>query len=162
MTRSLERAMDVRIVIFPETRVASITHRGAPSDEHATVLQLVAWKRAHGLLDQARYRSYGLHFTDPRTVAPEDHRVDFCLSIDGEVAPNPYGIVARTIPRQRCALARDVGSRRDNRAAAFLHDRWLPSSGEVVSGAPLIFHYVNVGPGVADEDAITDVYLPLR
>lgn len=154
--------MDVQIVIFPETRVASITHRGSPHDEHATVLKLVAWKREHGLLDQARYRTYGLHYTDPRSVAPGAHHVDFCLSIEGEVGANPYGIVARTIPQQRCALARDVGSRQDNQAAVFLHDRWLPSSGETPSGGPLIFHYVNVGPGVKDEDAITDVYLPLR
>ena len=35
-------------------------------------------------------------------------------------------------------------------------------SGEAASGDPSIFHYVNVGPGVRDEDAITDVYLPLR
>ena len=154
--------MDVRIVIFPETRVASITHRGSPHDEHATVLKLVAWKREHGLLDQARHRSYGLHYTDPRSVAPGEHHVEFCLSIDGEIDPNPYGIVARTIPRLRCALARDVGSRRDNKAAAFLYDRWLPSSGETPSGDPLIFHYVNVGPAVTEEAAITDVYLPLR
>lgn len=153
---------DVRIVTFPETRVASLTHRGSPHDEHVTALQLVAWKRELGLLDQARYRTYGLHYTDPRTVAPGEHHVEFCLSIDGDVAPNPYGIVARTIPRQRCAYARDVGSRNDNKAAAFLCDRWLPSSGETPSGDPLIFHYVNVGPGVRDEDAITDVYLPLR
>ena len=153
---------DVRVVTFPETRVASITHRGAPHDEHATVLKLVAWKREHGLLDQARHRMYGLHWTDPRSVAPDEHRVDFCLSIDGEVAANSYGVVERIIPPQRCALARDVGSRQDNRAARFLYGRWLPSSGEAASGEPLIFHYVNVGPGVRDEDAITDVYLPLR
>jgi AraC family transcriptional regulator len=155
--------MDVRIVTFPETRVASITHLGAPKNEHATALKLVAWKRAHGLLDQARHRTYGLHSTDPRSVAPDEHRVEFCLSIDGlDVAPNPYGIVAKTIPRLRCALARDVGSRRDNQAAVFLYERWLPSSGETPSGDPLIFHYVNVGPSVKDEEAITDVYLPLR
>ena len=29
------------------------------------------------------------------------------------------------------------------------------------SGAPLIFHYVNVGPQVQPHEAITDVYLPL-
>lgn len=154
--------MDVRIVIFPEMRVASITHRGAPSDEHVTVMKLVAWKRERGLLDQARHRSYGLHDTDPRAVAPDEHHVEFCLSIDGEVAPNPYGIVAKTIPRLRCAHARDVGSRSDNQAAVYLYDRWLPSSGEAASGDPLIFHYVNVGPNVTDADAITDVYLPLR
>jgi AraC family transcriptional regulator len=154
--------MDVRIVTFPETKVASITHVGPPQGEHATARKLIAWKLEHRLLDQARYRSYGLHYSDPKTVRPEEHRVEFCLSIDGDVAPNPHGIVQRTIPAMRCACARDVGSRLNNKAAAYLHEIWLPSSAEQHSGEPLIFHYVNVGPNVRDEEAITDVYLPLK
>lgn len=31
-----------------------------------------------------------------------------------------------------------------------------------LSGYPIIFHYVNVGPDVKDEEAITDVYMPLK
>ncbi len=154
--------MQVTIVTFPESRVAAITHRGPPSGEHDTARRLIAWKIEHGLLDQARYRSYGLHYTDPRHVAPDSHRVDFCLSVDGPVGPNPHGIFAMTIPAQRCALARDVGSHHDNQAARYLYEEWLPRSGEQMTGAPLVFHYVNVGPGVPAPEAITDVYLPLR
>ena len=62
---------------------------------------------------------------------------------------------------QRCARARDIGSRENNQAAPFLAREWLPGSGEGISGAPMIFHYVNVGPQVQPQDAITDVYLPL-
>jgi AraC family transcriptional regulator len=62
----------------------------------------------------------------------------------------------------RCALARDTGSRLDNKAAQFLYDEWLPRSGEEMSAQPLVFHYVNVGPNVKAEEAVTDVYLPLK
>jgi len=154
--------MEVRIVIFPQTKVAALLHLGPPQREHDTARKLVAWKLEHRLLDPERNRAYGLHYTDPRTVDPAKHRVDFCLSIDGSVAPNPYGIREMTIPSMRCACARDVGSRRDNKAAAYLFDEWLPSSGESLSGAPFVFHYVNVGPEVKDEEAITDVYMPLK
>jgi AraC family transcriptional regulator len=154
--------MEVGIVTFPETPVASITHLGPPGAEHDTVRKLIAWKLEHRLLDPAKYRSYGLHYTDPRTVRPEDHHVDFCLSFDGEVADNPHGIERKTIPRLKCAYARDVGSRRNNKAAAYLYEKWLPGSGEQLSGYPIIFHYVNVGPSVKDEEAITDVYMPLK
>jgi AraC family transcriptional regulator len=154
--------MEVRIVTFPETRVAAIAHLGSPQHEHDTARKLIAWKLEHGLLDQTKYRSYGLHYTDPRTVNPEEHRVDFCLSIDRNVGENCYGIHEKTIPGMRCAFARDIGSRSSNKAVAYLYDEWLPNSGESLSGDPIIFHYVNVGKNVKDEEAITDVYMPLK
>lgn len=153
--------MEVRIVTFPETRVALIEHRGSPALEHDTVRKLVAWKLERQLLDPQRHRSYGLHYTDPRSISPSEHRVDFCLSLDEEVGPNPFGIHEAIIPSARCALARDVGSRLNNQAAAYLYDVWLPQSGYELAGRPSIFHYVNVGPKVRAEEMITDVYLPL-
>jgi AraC family transcriptional regulator len=154
--------MQVDIVLFPETRVAGITHQGSPATEHDTARKLIAWKIENRLLDPSRYRSYGLHYTDPRTVAPGEHRVDFCLSYDGPVAPNAHGIVEMVIPAMRCARARDIGARLNNQAARYLYDVWLPGSGEQLSGQPLVFHYVNVGPNVQAHEAITDVYLPLK
>jgi AraC family transcriptional regulator len=152
--------MHVSIVPFPETRVAMISHIGPPWTEHDTVRKLVAWKLRHGMLDQEKYRHYGLHRTDARLVPPSEHRVDFCLSYDGPVEENAFGIFEAVIPAARCALARDIGSRTDNQAARYLVEEWLPASGETMGG-PMIFHYVNVGPQVAAHEAITDVYLPL-
>jgi len=40
------------------------------------------------LLDPLKYRSYGVHYTDPRTTPPSNHHVDFCLSIEKEVGLN--------------------------------------------------------------------------
>ena len=154
--------MQVSIVTFPETKVAGISHVGPPEREHETARKLIAWKIERQLLDQDRYRSYGLHYSDPRTIDPSRHRVDFCLTYDGQVEPNAYGIVAMTIPAMRCAMARDIGSRLNNKAAQYLYDEWLPRSGEQLATRPLVFHYVNVGPNVKEQEAITDVYLPLR
>jgi AraC family transcriptional regulator len=154
--------MDVQIVVFPETKVAAIEHFGPPALEHATARKLIAWKLEQRLLDPLKHRSYGIHYTDPRTTPPSDHRVDFCLSIERDVEPNSLGIVHKVIPRNRCALARDVGSRHDNKAAVYLYERWLPRSGEAPGDFPIFFHYVNVGPNVREEEMITDVYLPLR
>ena len=64
------------------------------------------------------------------------------------------------IPELRCALARNVGSRSNNKAAAYLYETWLPRSGESPGKFPIFFHYVNVGPNVREEGMITDVYLP--
>lgn len=114
------------------------------------------------MLDESKYRSYGLHYTNPRKIETLKYRVDFCISIKGDVAQNDYGIVEKIIPRMKCALARDVGSRANNQAAKYLIEEWLPKSGEVQSDFPLIFNYVNVGPNVKESEAITDVYLPLK
>jgi len=154
--------MNVHIVLFPETKVAAIEHFGSPALEHTTARKLIAWKLEQGLLDPAKHRSYGIHYTDPRTTPPSDHRVDFCLSIEHDVEPNSFGIVNKVIPPNRCALARDIGSRHDNKAAVYLYEKWLPRSGESPADFPIFFHYVNVGPNVRDEEMITDVYLPLK
>jgi AraC family transcriptional regulator len=153
--------MKVELVTFPETKVAVITHVGPPCDEHLTALKLISWKIEKGYLDPDRYRSYGLHYPDTGPPQEARHRVDFCLSIEEDVGPNPYGIVQAVIPCLRCACARDIGSRSNNKAAAYLLNEWLPASGEKLSGHPLIFHYVNVGPNVAEREAITDVYVPI-
>ena len=153
--------IQVDIVTFPQTRVAALKHTGSPAQEHETARKLVAWKLENKLTDPSRHRHYGLHYADPGGDAAR-YRVDFCLSVDEDVPPNPFGILSGTIPALRCALARDIGSRRNNQAARYLYEEWLPGSGEAMADFPLIFHYVNVGPGVKDEDAITDVYLPLK
>lgn len=152
-------AMDVRIVDFPETPVAALEHRGPPELEFETVRRFVSWRIANRLSPD-RHCSYGLHYNDPRT-AGADYRMDVCVSTDRPVPENTEGVAAKVIPGGRCAVARYVGSRDDVRAAAYLYDTWLPSSGETLRDCPLIFHYVNVGPNVAEHEMITDVYMPL-
>ena len=153
--------MDVRIIDFPETKVAAIEHHGAPHLEYETVRKLVEWRMANRL-DPERHRSYGVHYNDPRKIRPEDYRVDFCVSVERDVAPNPQGVVTKHIPAGRCAVARHHGSRENVSAALYLYDVWLPKSGEALRDFPIFFHYVNVGPHVQEHDMITDVYLPLR
>jgi AraC family transcriptional regulator len=153
--------MDVKIVDFPETKVAAIEHHGPPHLEYETARKLIEWRVANRLHPD-RHRSYGVHYTDPYNTAPEDHRVDFCVSVDSKVAPNPQGVVNKIIPGGRCAVARHIGSRENVTAASYLYEVWLPNSGEELRGFPIFFHYVNVGPNVQEHEMITDVYLPLR
>ena len=153
--------MDVQIVLFPETRVAAVEHRGPPQLEHDTATKLIAWRQANNL-PRDRHRSYGIHYTDPYTTPPQDHRVDFCVSVDFDVPPNSHGVINKVIPAARCALARHLGSRAHNEAAVFLYREWLPRSGEMPGDFPMFFHYVNVGPDVQEDEMITDVYLPLK
>jgi AraC family transcriptional regulator len=82
--------------------------------------------------------------------------------VEQDVPPNLHGVVNKTIPGGRCAVARHFGSRADISAASYLYEVWLPHSGEELRDFPIFFHYVNVGPNVREHEMITDVYLPLR
>jgi len=152
--------MEVRIGEFPETRVAVAEHHGPPDLEYETSRKLIEW-RISNRVSPALHRTYGVHYTDPTSVPPAQHRVDFCVSYDPPVPANPQGIVGKIIPAVRCAVARHLGSRRFNAAAVYLYREWLPKSGEQPGSYPIFFHYVNVGPNVREEEMITDVYLPL-
>lgn len=153
--------MEVRIVEFPETRVAALEHRGSPQREHQTTLRFVEWRKSQRIAPTAG-RTYGVHFHDPRSTPDEEYRMDVCVTVDAPIAPNPQGVVNKVLPARRCALARYVGSRDDVKVAKQLVEEWLPNSGERFGGYPIIFHYVNVGPNVKPDEMITDVYLPLR
>ncbi len=141
--------------------VAVVEHFGPPELEHESARKLIGWKIENRLLDAAKHRSYGVHYTDPSNTPPLQHHVDFCLSIEEQVNENALGVVTKVIPTCRCARARDVGSRYDNKTASFLFEAWLPNSGEEQGDFPMFFHYVNVGPNVSEDEMITDVYLPL-
>lgn len=153
--------MEVRIVQFPETKVAVAEHCGPPQFEYESSRRLIEW-RIHHRLSLVDHRTYGVHYTDPDTTPPAEHRVDFCVTYDQPVQSNPQGIVSKVIPACRCALARYLGARTRNLAAIYLFNEWLPQSGERTGDFPIFFHYVNVGPHVLDHEMITDVYLPLK
>ncbi|QNH11363.1 GyrI-like domain-containing protein [Xanthomonas sp. SI] len=155
-----ESFMEVKIVEFSETAVAAVEHYGPPELEYESSKRLILWRIRNGISPQLA-RTFGVHHTDPARVAPEKHRVDFCVSYNGTIEPNEEGVVAKVIPRLRCAFARHLGSRRHNATAEYLGRAWLPNSGEVSGAFPIFFHYVNVGPDVQEHEMITDVYLPL-
>jgi DNA gyrase inhibitor GyrI len=70
--------------------------------------------------------------------------------------------INKVIPRNRCALARDIGFRYNNKAVVHLYEAWLPQSRELPGKFPIFFHYVNFGSNLREDETITDVYLPLR
>jgi AraC family transcriptional regulator len=153
--------MQVDIVDFPETLVAALEHHGPEHLTYNTTKKFVEWRQANGYRP-GHGNTYGVHYTDPVTTLPEDYRLDLCLSVEKAVAPNPQGVVTKTIPAGRCARVRHVGSRHHIHPAEWIYREWLPQSGEQLRDYPIFFHYVNVGPDVKEHEMITDVYLPLK
>ncbi|MCB1646697.1 MAG: AraC family transcriptional regulator [Pseudomonadales bacterium] len=148
---------EINIVHFPETRVAAAEFDGPESEPLTATMRLIQWRQANGVPPN-KGKTYGLHYP-PETDGHQ--RIDVCVSYDGEIGPNPQGIVSKVIPAGRCACIRHHGSREWMPEVDYLYKEWLPSSGEVLRDYPAIFHYINVGPGVEERDMLTDIYLPL-
>jgi AraC family transcriptional regulator len=154
--------MEVRIVDFPETRVAVLRHRGDKAGLDAATARFIAWRKATGLSPVRTSRTYGVVRHDPRTSAPGEFHFDICGTVDGVVPPNPQGVEDGVMPGGRCAVLRHRGSHeRLGESVRRLVADWLPASGETRRDAPVFFHYLNVGDEVAEGALETDVYLPV-
>jgi AraC family transcriptional regulator len=156
-----QRATEVEIVEVPATRVAVLTHVGDESRLNATIRKFVAWRKQNGF-GRDRSDTFNVLHMDSALPAGE-FRMDLCVSIDRDVADNDLGIVESVIPKGRCAVLRLVGGDRKLGAAlAYLVSTWLPASGEQRRDFPVYLQRVEFGPDVAEEDAVTCIYLPLR
>lgn len=152
--------MQVEIVDFPDTPVAVVEHHGSTADVYEATRRLVEWRRAHRL-PPGSAATYGIHH-DMRLQAESGYRVDLAVAYGQPVAPNPQGVVASLIPGGRCARVRHQGSREHMPVVHELYAEWLPASGERLRDFPPFFHYLNVGPDVAEHEMLTDIYLPLQ
>lgn len=153
-------SMPVEIVNFPDTPVALVQHLGSTADVYEATRRLVEWRRAHRL-SPGSAATYGIHH-DMRLQAESGYRVDLAVAYGQPVVPNPQGVVAGLIPSGRCARVRHQGSREHMPAVHELYAEWLPASGERLRDFPPFFHYLNVGPDVAEHEMLTDIYLPLQ
>lgn len=150
---------DVRIVDFPATPVIILPHRGSPARIGESVRKLIDWRRANGL-PPSRAATFNLFHDDPDDVLPEAFRLDLAVATDAEPGE---GMERGVIPAGRCAVLRQTGSADDLRAAfAFLYGEWWPQSGEEARDAPPFAQRVSFFPDVAEHEAVTDLFLPLK
>ncbi|MEE9337858.1 MAG: GyrI-like domain-containing protein [Methylococcaceae bacterium] len=66
--------MDVRIIDFPETKIAVLEHHGQPALEYQSIQKLIEWRIQNRLFPE-KHRSYGLHYNDLRKIQPEEYHV---------------------------------------------------------------------------------------
>jgi AraC family transcriptional regulator len=152
----------VALVDFPETPVAVLTHRGDPAADGDTIRRFIAWRRRVGLSPKLS-ATFNIFHDDPDTTPPEAYRLDLCAATRAPIAPNDEGVVAGVIPAGRCARLRVIGGgERLRPAALWLYGDWLPRSGEEPRDFPVFAQRVSFFPDVAEGEAVTDVFLPLR
>ncbi|QAY79698.1 helix-turn-helix domain-containing protein [Sphingosinicella sp. BN140058] len=151
----------IRLLDFPATPVAVLEHRGDPHTIGDSIRRFIAWRKETGLRPPES-ATYNILYTDPETTPPDQYRVDLCAETRRPVTPNAAGVVDGEIAGGRCAVLRLVGSSDDLRSAiAFLYADWLPRSGEEPRDAPLFVQRVRFFPDVPENEAITDIFLPI-
>lgn len=161
--RQRRENMKVNVVDFTETKVALLEHRGAPTLVNDSAMKFIQWRKESGLSPVKTSKTFGIAYDDPEQTEPENFRFDICGSVSGEIPDNPQGVKNGVIPGGRCAVARHLGSHdRIGDSARYLYRQWLPDSGEEPRDFPLFFHYLNLIPETAENDLITDIYLPLK
>jgi len=151
----------VSIIDFPATSVALMEHRGNPAALGDTIRRFIAWRKSQGLSPKVS-ATYNILYSDPETAAPDDYRIDLCVSTDRPIEPNGDGIKAGLIPESRVATLRLLGSTDHLRAAvSWLYGEWLPASAEEPGDFPLFVQRVRFFPDVPENEAVTDIFLPL-
>ncbi|MFC1747308.1 GyrI-like domain-containing protein [Pseudomonadota bacterium] len=157
--------IDVNVVDFTECKVAALEHRGAPELLSDSFSRFDAWRQQSDESPLATSNTYGLAYTNPESTAADDFKFDVCGAVSSDVRPNEYGVVTKSIPGGRCAHIRHIGSRSHEvmgPKVKYLFREWLTANGERLRGHPSIFQYINFPSDVAEDELITDIYLPIQ
>lgn len=158
-----EFSMKVEVVELDNIRLAVLEHKGSPASLNNTVAKFIQWRKSSGESPITSSRTFGIVYNDPNNTPPDEFRFDACGEIKVDIADNEFGIVEKSIPQGKYAVVRHIGSHdlMDDKIYALYRD-WLPSSGEELRDFPLFFQYISLLPEVAENEMITDIYLPLK
>jgi AraC family transcriptional regulator len=155
-------ASNVAIVDFPTTAVAAARHRGDPNHIGDAIRSMISWRKENRLPPKVS-ATFNILYDDPATTPAEEFRFDVCCAALHPVAPNSQGVLAQTIEGGRCAVLRQVGSDDLLGAAVhYLYGEWLPQSGEEARDYPLFVQRVRFFPDVPENEAVVDIFLPLK
>lgn len=154
--------INVEIVEFPETLVATMEHRGSPDLLGNTINKFIEWRKENRF-PPSKSKTFNLLYDDPNVTAPDEYRLDLCCSIECEVEESPEGIVNKVIPKGRCAVIRHTGS--DDYLSVlinFLYSKWLEESHYELRDFPIFLERVCFFPEYSENEVITDIYLPIK
>jgi AraC family transcriptional regulator len=152
----------VAIVDFAETKVAIFEHRGDPGLIEESVERFKEWRKRNHLPPSVS-ATFNILYDDPAEAAPEKFRIDLCAAVDRDMIDSESGIITGSIPKGRCAVLRHIGSDETlGESIRELCTQWLPLSGEKRRDYPLFLQRVVFGPDVAENEAATDIFLPIE
>lgn len=158
-----EKKMDVKIIEFNKMDIAVLEHCGSPTLLNNSIAKFIDWRKTTGQSPIKSSRTFGVVYSDPNNTHPEQFRFDACGEVVTNVLENKYGVIQKVIPKGNCAVIRHIGSHDTmEEKVYYLYKNWLPESNQEIRDFPLFFEYLNFFPEVAENDLITDIYLPIK
>lgn len=156
------QAHHVKVMEVDATKVAALEHRGDPNRLGDSIRTFITWRKQNRLRPDIS-ATFNILYDDPYEVEPVDYRFDLCVATDRKIEDNAFGIVSKIIPAGRCAVLRHIGSDDTlHQTISYLYSEWLPQSDEEPRDFPLYLQRVRFFPDVAEHEAVTDVFLPLK
>lgn len=162
---SSEHTYKVELVNCDAIQIAYIEHRGDAHRLGVTIQAFIAWRKTRGL-SPSKSRTFNLIYHDPQTVPKEEYRFDIACSFNDKALSSfdlESGMECRDIPAGRYAKVRHQGSDDSlDLVVNYLYSQWLDESKLNLRDFPLFFERVSFFPDVAENQAITDIYLAIR
>jgi AraC family transcriptional regulator len=159
---SIKQLQKVKIIDFPETKVAVLEHKGSPSRVMETMSKFIQWRKKNDPSPKVS-DTFNILYDDPAVVKPDDYRFDVCASIQARVIPNNYSVIEKVIPSGRCAVLRHIGT--DSllgQNIQYLYSNWLEQNNESLRNFPCFIKRVTFYPDVPEHEMIVDIYLPIK
>ncbi len=151
---------DVTVRETAPLTLVGVAHTGSYYKIGAAFDQLWAICSSRNLWPQLG-RPAGIYYDNPEIVAEADLRG--FAGIEARDGAVPEGLEQRDIAGGRMAVLTHRGPYSGTSAAYdVLFGQWLPQSGELPADAPCFEVYLNSPLDVAEEDLLTEIYLPLR
>jgi AraC family transcriptional regulator len=152
---------EVRIENVPPRRVAFLRHTGPYRTVGPTFERLGAWAAQRGLF-RPDTLVLAISYDDPEVTPPDKIRVDCCITVGEQVAPEGE-VGVQTVEGGECAVLTHTGPYSElGNAFRWLYGVWLPASGREPRHAPpfTVGHPApqNTPPG----QLRTDIHLPLE
>ncbi len=153
---------EVTIVSFSPVKVAVKEHRGAPQKLPITIASFIEWRKKNKLPPQ-KSRTFNLVYNDPDNTNADEFRFDLCAEIKLPIDFSDTDIVEKTIPQGSCATIRHIGpDYLMKEKIEYLYGQWLEENNQELRDFPLFFERVKFFPDVAENQMITDIYLPIK
>lgn len=160
-----EANMQVDIKNKSQIRLAVIEHRADPRLIYESVNKLIEWAQTQTIsLKPKPGESFAIAYDDPKTVAPDEFRLDLGIKIPENLNFKFEGtIVEKYLPAGRYAITMHKGSRDHIGDTVYpLYREWLPNAGEELGDFPCVFCYCNFDHEVAETELLTECWILLK
>lgn len=151
------KTLDVKIIDFEETKIASLRHKGRPQSLYGSIERFIGWRHSQHLFP-INYRTYNV-FHNPLSDEEFDIELGCEYALDTQISGD---ITFSKIPSCKCASLIYFGSPDDISIPATDLYNWVLENEFEIADLPLFCRRVSFPPFVEEDESETIIYLPIK